>query len=59
MGSTRNIPRRAAYAKALKEMTWNPVTEAWAVRFGKASPEFEVRKTPALELTLPGLEESW
>ena len=34
----------AAYAKALEEMTGQTVTEAWAIRFGKTTPEFEVRK---------------
>ncbi len=39
----------AAYAKALEEMTGQPVKEAWAVRFGKKAPEFEARKVRDLE----------
>ncbi len=39
----------AAYAKALEEMTGQPVTEAWAVRFGKTAPEFEARRVMDLE----------
>ena len=39
----------AAYAKALEEMTGNPVTEAWTVRFGKSAPEFEARQVIDLE----------
>ncbi len=39
----------AAYAKALEEMTGQPVKEAWAVRFGKKGPEFEARKVLDLE----------
>ena len=39
----------AAYAKALEEMTGNPVTEAWTVRFGKSAPEFEARQVMDLE----------
>ena len=39
----------AAYAKALEEMSEEPVTEAWAVRFGKKTPEFEARKVEDLE----------
>ncbi|MCI0785891.1 MAG: hypothetical protein J4O09_06205 [Chloroflexi bacterium] len=39
----------AAYAKALGEMTGNPVTEAWAVRLEKASPEFEARRVVDLD----------
>ena len=39
----------AAYAKALEEMSGESVTEAWAVRFGKKEPEFEVRKVADLD----------
>ena len=39
----------AAYANALAEMTGKPVTEAWTVRFGKATPEFEARQVIDLE----------
>ncbi len=39
----------AAYAKALEEMTGEPVAEAWAVRFGKREPEFEARKVTDLD----------
>jgi len=39
----------AAYAKALEEMSGEPVTEAWAVRFGKKTPEFEARKVRNLD----------
>lgn len=34
----------AAYAQALEEMTCQPVKEAWVVRLGKTTPEFEARK---------------
>ena len=34
----------AAYAKALEEMTGQPVKEAWVVRLGKTAPEFEARQ---------------
>lgn len=39
----------AAYAKALEEMTEEPVTEAWTVRFGKAAPEFEAQRVVDLD----------
>ncbi|MCS5657630.1 MAG: hypothetical protein NZ762_04135 [Dehalococcoidia bacterium] len=39
----------AAYANALAEMTGKPVTEAWTVRFGKTTPEFEARQVIDLE----------
>jgi ATP-dependent exoDNAse (exonuclease V) beta subunit len=39
----------AAYAKALEEMTGEKVAEAWAVRFGKARPEFEARQVADLD----------
>ena len=39
----------AAYAKVLEEMTGQTVTEAWAVRFGKTTPEFEARKVLDLD----------
>ena len=39
----------AAYAKALEEMTGQPVKEAWVVRLGKATPKFEARKVLDLE----------
>ncbi len=41
----------AAYAKALEEMTGEPVSEAWAVRFGKTKPEFEARRVEDLDTT--------
>lgn len=34
----------AAYAKALEEMTGEPVEEGWVVRFDKHKPTFEVRR---------------
>ena len=39
----------AAYAKALEEMSGEAVSEAWAVRFGKKTPEFEARKVGDLD----------
>jgi hypothetical protein len=39
----------AAYAKALEEMTGHQVKEAWAVRLGKTTPEFEARRVVDLE----------
>ena len=41
----------AAYAKALEEMTGEVVSEAWAVRFGKKTPEFEAKKVIDLDGT--------
>jgi hypothetical protein len=41
----------AAYAKALEEMTGEVVSEAWAVRFGKKTPEFEAKKVTDLDGT--------
>ena len=40
----------AAYAFALQDMTGQEVKEAWVVRFGKGTPEFEVRKVEHLSL---------
>lgn len=39
----------AAYAKALEEMTGEPVEEGWAVRFDKHQPTFEVRRVKNLD----------
>jgi hypothetical protein len=39
----------AAYAKALEEMTGEPVEEGWAVRFDKHKPIFEVRRVRDLD----------
>ena len=41
----------AAYAKALEEMTGEVVSEAWAVRLGKKTPEFEAKKVTDLDGT--------
>lgn len=48
-GLYRDALEVAAYAKALEEMTGQPVKEAWAVRFGKKAPEFEARRVLDLE----------
>ena len=39
----------AAYGKALEEMSGQKVQEAWIVRFGKATPEFEARQVVDLD----------
>ena len=39
----------AAYAKALEEMTGEKVHEAWTVRLGKRTPEFEAKKVEDIE----------
>lgn len=39
----------AAYARAVEEMTAQPITEAWVVRFDKKSPQFDVYQVSDLE----------
>lgn len=39
----------AAYAKAMEEMSGRRVAEAWIVRLGKRTPEFEARKVRDLD----------
>ena len=40
----------AAYAKALGEMTGEQVGEAWVVRFGKKTPEFEAKRVSDIDV---------
>ena len=39
----------AAYAKALEEMTGEPVGEAWTVRLGRTGPDFESQRVVDLD----------
>jgi hypothetical protein len=39
----------AAYAKAIEEMSGQPVKEAWAVRLGKTTAEFDARRVVDLD----------
>ncbi len=39
----------AAYAKALEEMTGEPVSEAWTVRLGRTGPDFESQRVVDLD----------
>ena len=39
----------AAYAKALEEMTGEPVGEAWTVRLGRIAPDFESQRVVDLD----------
>ena len=54
MDSARNTPCKSPptlRGRPLEEITVDPVTEAWPVRFGKASPEFEARRLVDLDTT--------